>query len=64
MAGRVCDLSAEGKSTMNGFALYFRAKMGLKYDCGTLPKNRKKCFFCGGKAVESGKKMRACLAEL
>ena len=63
MAGCGCDLSAEGKRTMNGFALYSGANIGLKYDCGNLPKNRKKCFSCGGKPSESGKKMRACLAE-
>ncbi len=44
MAGCGCDLSAEGKSTMNGFALSFWAKIRLRYDCGSLPKNRKKCF--------------------
>jgi len=29
--------------TMNGFALYFRAKIRLKYDCRNLPKKSKKC---------------------
>jgi len=29
---------------MNGFALSFWAKIRLRYDCGSLPKNRKKCF--------------------
>jgi hypothetical protein len=27
------------RGTMNGFALYLQAKVGLKYDCGVLPKN-------------------------
>jgi hypothetical protein len=54
MAGCGCDLSAEGKRTMNGFALYSWAKIGLKCDCGSLPKKRKKCFLCGGKL--SGKR--------
>ena len=39
---------------MNCFAIDSWANMGLKYDCGSLPKNRKKCFSCGGKV--SGKR--------
>ena len=31
------------------FALYSGANIGLTYDCGSLPKNQKKCFSCGGK---------------
>jgi hypothetical protein len=34
---------------MNGFALYSGANIRLKYHCGSLPKNRKECFSCGGK---------------
>jgi hypothetical protein len=41
--------------TMNGFALSFRAKIRVKYDCGSLPKNRKKCFPCSGKLGEKRK---------
>jgi hypothetical protein len=44
---------------MNGFAIDSWAKIRLKYDCGSLPKNRKKCFFCGGKL--SGKRKEDAL---
>jgi hypothetical protein len=39
---------------MNCFAIDSWAKIRLKYDCGSLPKNQKKCFSCGGKL--SGKR--------
>jgi hypothetical protein len=39
---------------MNSFVIDSWAKIGLKYRCGSLPKNRKKCFSCGGKL--SGKR--------
>jgi hypothetical protein len=41
-----------GRGTMNGFALSFRAKIRVKYDCGSLPKNRKKSFSYGEKRKE------------
>jgi hypothetical protein len=46
------DFRWAGRWTMNGFALYFQAKIRLKYDCGSLPKNRKKCFSYGEKRKE------------
>jgi hypothetical protein len=39
---------------MNGFAIDSWANIGLKYDCGSLPENRKNCFSCGRKL--SGKR--------
>ncbi len=34
---------------MNGFVIDSWANIGLKYDCGSLPKNQKNHLFCGGK---------------
>jgi hypothetical protein len=45
----VAEFFSPRNRTMIGFALYSGAKIGLKYDCETLPKNREKCFSCGGK---------------
>jgi|SRR5882724_538652 len=33
---------------MNCFAIDSWANIGLKYDCRNVPKNREKCFPCGG----------------